>query len=270
MRWNRRTKLLLVTGGSGFVGRHLLDSAARGQWDVVAPSSSLLDIRSAEQVLDLMRAWKPTAVVHLAYRKDDARTIVVGTANIATATAAVGARLVHVSSDVVFAGRPQPYLEDDELTPVTDYGRWKAQAEHEVATLHPGAAILRTSLVYGSSRLSPIQTDVEQAVRGRSSMRFHTDEIRCPIHATDLALALSSVAARPDIVGLLHLAGPQPLSRADFAREVATWMGLSADAVPTSTIARSGLARPACVVLDSSRAMSLGITARPLAEALRS
>ena len=101
-------------------------------------------------------------------------------------------------------------------------------------------------------------------------MRFFTDEIRCPIHATDLALALSSVAARPDIVGLLHLAGPQPLSRADFAREVATWMGLSADAVPTSTIARSGLARPACVVLDSSRAMSLGITARPLAEALRS
>lgn len=269
MRWNRRSQLLFVTGGSGFVGRHLAQSSARGEWEVVAPSSSALDVTAGDRVRDQILQWRPKAVVHLAYRKDDPRVIIGGSVNVARAAAEVGARLVHLSTDVVFGGRPAPYTEHDPPTPSSEYGRWKAEAEAEVMAVHPRALLLRTSLVYGTDRLASIQLDVERTLRGQASTTFFTDEIRCPVHADDLAAAIAELARRPELVGPIHVAGPQALSRADFARVVAGWMGFDPAKVPTSTIAASGMQRPACVVLDSSYAASHGIRCRAVADVLR-
>jgi dTDP-4-dehydrorhamnose reductase len=269
MRWNRRNQLLFVTGGSGFVGRHLTQSSSLGQWEVVAPSSATVDITSPERVREQIRQWKPKAVVHLAYRKDDPRVIIGGSVNVARAAAEVGARLVHVSTDVVFGGRALPYTEHDAPTPSNDYGRWKADAEAEVMAVDPGALIVRTSLVYGTERLASIQLDVERALRGQASTTFFTDEFRCPVHAADLTAALAELARRPELTGSIHVAGPQSLSRADFARHVASWMGFDPAQLRTSTIAESGMQRPANVVLDTSYAASLGITCRSVAEVLR-
>ncbi len=269
MRWNRRNQLLFVTGGSGFVGTHLVRSAARGQWEVVAPSSAMLDITAPDRVREQIREWKPKAIVHLAYRKDDPRNIVGGSVNVARAAADVGARLVHVSTDVVFGGRSLPYTELDAPCPNTDYGRWKADAEAEVMAVNPTAVVVRTSLVYGTDRLATIQTDVERALRGTAPVTFFTDEIRCPVHADDLAAVLAELARRPELTGSIHVAGPQAISRADFARRVATWMGFDPALVRTSTIAESGMHRPACVVLDTSYAAGLGLHCRPVTEVLR-
>jgi dTDP-4-dehydrorhamnose reductase len=129
MRWNRRQKLLFVTGSSGLLGRHLGAVVGAQQWETIAPTSRMLDVRDAARVDEQIREWKPRAVVHLAYRGDDPNVIVDGSANVARAAAAVGARLVHMSTDVVFGGRPTPYTEADAPHPITDYGRWKAEAE---------------------------------------------------------------------------------------------------------------------------------------------
>jgi dTDP-4-dehydrorhamnose reductase len=269
VRWNRRNQLLFVTGGSGFVGRHLTRSAALGQWEVVAPSSATVDITSPERVRDQILQWKPKAVVHLAYRKDDPRTIVGGSVNVARAAAEVGARLVHMSTDVVFGGRPQPYTEHDAPTPSTDYGRWKAQAEAEVMAVNPAALLVRTSLVYGTDHVATIQRDVERALRGEAAITFFTDEYRCPVHADDLAAALAELARRPDLRGAIHVGGPEVLSRVEFARHMAAWMGYDPAPLRTSTIAESGMQRPACVVLDSSYAASLGVRCRAVSDVLR-
>ncbi len=262
---------MLVTGGSGFLGRHLVGSAAARDWEFLAPPSRTLDITNAEQVAAACREWKPTAVVHLAYRKDEQRNIVQGSANVARAAAAVGARLVHMSSDVVFGGRPEPYTESDTPTPVTDYGAWKVEAEKAVAAALPSAVLVRTSLIYGTDRLATIQRDVELALDGRTSMSFFTDEVRCPVHASDLARAVSLLADRRDISGPLHVAGPGAVDRATFARLIARWLGASPEqvaALRTSTIAASGLSRPACVVLDTQRADALGLACRSVSEIL--
>jgi dTDP-4-dehydrorhamnose reductase len=261
---------MFVTGGNGFVGRHLVGGKATTHWQVVAPPSTQLDVRRREQVLDEVAEWRPAVVVHLAFRRDDPQAIVTASANVATAAAAVGARLIHLSTDVVFGGRPAPYDESDIPTPITDYGRWKATAEAEVMRACPGAVVVRTSLVYGTSRLAPVQLDVQQAVAGRSSMRFFTDEVRCPVHADDLASAIDVLARHPDIVGPLHVAGPEAIDRASLARLIARWSGHDPSAVQTSTIAESGQRRPARVVLDVELAASLGITCRPVSEVLRS
>ena len=68
----------------------------------------------------------------------------------AVAAAAGEARLVHVSSDVVFDGRlGRPYREDDVVSPITEYGRTKADAEQVVLRAAPKALVVRTSLIYG-------------------------------------------------------------------------------------------------------------------------
>jgi dTDP-4-dehydrorhamnose reductase len=259
---------MFVTGGSGFVGRHLTRSASLGQWEVVAPSSTTVDLTAPDRVREQIRQWKPTAVVHLAYRKDDPRVIIGGSVAVARAAADVGARLVHMSTDVVFGGRSLPYTEHDVPSPSTDYGRWKAEAEVEVMAVNPRALLVRTSLVYGTDRLATIQLDVERALRGQSSTTFFTDEYRCPVHADDLAAAVAQLARRPELTGPIHVAGPQPLSRAEFARQVASWMGFDPALLRTSTIAESGMQRPACVVLDSSYAAGLGIHCRSVADVL--
>ena len=268
MRWNRRQKLLFVTGASGLLGRHLGAVVGEQQWETIAPTSRMLDVRDAARVDEQIREWKPRAVVHLAYRRDDPRVIVDGSANVARAAAAVGARLVHLSTDVVFGGRPTPYTETDTPDPVSDYGRWKAQAEHAVLEACPQAVLVRTSLIYATDGPCPLVDDVAAALTGRSPVRFFTDEVRCPVHATDLARAVTALADRPDIAGPLHLAGPEALSRADIAARVARWLRLDPFRVPRASLADSGLVRPGVLVLDSRRATALGFRCRTMDEAL--
>ena len=98
---------------------------------------------------------------------------------------------------------------------------------------------------------------------------FFTDEYRCPAHAADIAAGVARLAAMADLTGVLHLAGPEAVSRADFARAVAGWLGLNQARLRTGTIADSGLQRPALIVLDSSLAATHGLRARSVTEALR-
>lgn len=268
MRRSGRRPSLLVTGGSGLLGSHLMRSPELASWDVVAPPSRLLDVRDASAVDAQLRSWKPTAVAHLAYRRDDQRTIVQGSANVARAAAAIGARLVHLSTDLVFAGRAEPYTELDEPEPIIDYGRWKATAEEEVAAACPDAVVVRTSLIYATDVVSSPQADVEAALSGRSSMRFFTDEVRCPVHAADLAAAVVLLAERREVSGPLHIAGPEALSRADIAARLARWMGLDPFRVPLASLAGSGLVRPGHLALDCARARDLGVACRSMDDAL--
>jgi dTDP-4-dehydrorhamnose reductase len=269
MRWRpRRKRLMFVTGATGFLGRHLVDASERGDWELLAPSSRNLDIRDAARVHEEINSWRPNVVVHLAYRKGDRRNIVDGSAAVAKAASAANARLIHVSTDVVFAGRDAPYTESDLPDPIIQYGQDKADAEQAVQIEHPSAVILRPSLLYGTDRLGWCQVDVERALSGQQAMQFFTDEIRNPVHAADVADAITSLADRTDVSGPLHVAGPQAISRADFARRIARQLQLDPERVATASIAESGLVRPGVIVLDSSRATALGLHLRGVDECL--
>ncbi|MFN8123261.1 MAG: sugar nucleotide-binding protein [Thermoleophilia bacterium] len=95
--------VLLLTGGSGLLGR-AVRAAAEG-WRVVAPSHGELDVCDAGAVRAAVADAAPAAVVHCAYARDDRAVNVDGAGNVAGAAALAGARLVHMSTDVVFAGR---------------------------------------------------------------------------------------------------------------------------------------------------------------------
>jgi dTDP-4-dehydrorhamnose reductase len=203
---------------------------------------------------------RPHAVIHTAYarRGEGAwETNVTGARNVALAAAAMGARLVHLSTDVVFAGDAgRPYVEADAPRPVTDYGRAKAEAEAAVGLAHPGAAIVRTSLIYGGPSPSPHERAVLAAVDGASGMAFFTDEIRCPVHVSDLAGAVLELAGIP-YAGPLHVAGGDAVSRHELATLVAAAGGRDPELVQGTRSADLPEPRPLDCRLDCTRARAL-------------
>jgi dTDP-4-dehydrorhamnose reductase len=244
------TPRLFVTGGRGYLGRVVVERASAAGWDVTAPPSSELDIRDAGAVADAVTAAHPDAVVHTAYVRDgpSARgAIVDGTANVVRAVA--GRRLVHLSTDVVFDGRlGRPYREADPVSPVTDYGRAKVAAEAAVAGADDGVAV-RTSLIYGGPGRPP---SPHELVAVDQDATFYDDELRCPIQVDDLAAAVVELLGVA-VTGVLHVAGPAGLSRADFAALVAGRDVRRGPAPP---------GRPLDCRLDTSRAARL-LTAPP-------
>ena len=118
--------------------------------------------------------------------------------------------------DVVFDGeKGEPYTEADEPAPLTDYGRAKADAERGVLAACPAALVVRTSLIYGGERPGP-----QERLAADPDATFFTDEVRCPIQVGDLADALIELAAT-ERSGVLHVAGADRVSRAEFAQLLA-------------------------------------------------
>ena len=250
---------LLVTGGSGYLGAELVRTAERQGWEVEATTFSQpgrrLDVRDSDAVERLVHDLLPDAVVHTAYLQEgpDAWAVTVdGAGNVARAAA--GTRLVHLSTDVVFDGlRPRRYVEGDEQTPVTDYGRAKAEAEHRVARAHPEALVVRTSMLYGGDGASKHELLALRAADGETDVTFFTDELRCPIVVGDLARALLELLSL-DVSGPLHVAGADSVSRHEFARRIAAANGRDPERVRG---APSHVPRPLQCALDSNRAAQM-------------
>ena len=236
---------ILVTGGAGFLGRELRRQApaAVGTWHLTRIDDGVrLDVNDADAAMRCFLKHGPDAVIHTAYVMGDATTNVRGAHNVAVAAARAGARLLHLSTDLVFDGEQgAPYSEDDEPRPLMEYGRQKLEAEGLVRRAHPDALIVRTSLLLG-----PPDGPQEELAR-RDDVEFHTDEIRSPIRVADLAAALLELV-EGGLTGVLHVAGAEALSRHALATRL---RGGPVRGRPTPP----GRARN--VALDSSRARTL-------------
>jgi len=252
---------LLVTGAAGFLGREVCRLAVERGDDVLACKfrrqppygrALELDVRDTAAVARALLRHGPDAVIHTAYvqRGDEMEsTVVRGSAAIAEAAARTGARLVQLSTDLVFDGEQgAPYGEDAEPRPVLAYGQAKLDAERLVARVHPAATIVRTSLLYGRP------DGPQESLALRDDVTFFTDEIRCPTRVDELAAALLELLGL-EHPGPLHLAAPKAVSRFDLARALRRRAGADPDRVLGAPSPRDG--RPRNVALDSRRAASL-------------
>ena len=258
---------MIVTGASGFLGAELMRQApdATGTYLTHPQAGSFrLDVREPYAVEQALAGFD--VVIHTAYVPSDADVTAGGAIAVADACAKHGARLVHMSTDVVFSGTlGRPLTEDDEPDPVTDYGRAKLVAEREVAARCPGAAIVRTSLIVGERDTPP---GPQERLALDPSITFFTDELRNPVAVTDLARALLEIAAS-DFAGVLHVAGADELNRLELARLIAAARGGDPGALRGDVLAGKGLNRPADCRLDSSRCRELlGWAPRGLREVL--
>jgi dTDP-4-dehydrorhamnose reductase len=263
---------MLVTGGSGYLGGWVV-RLARADWDVTATYLShppddpgatwrRLDVRDEAMVAALVEEVHPAVLVHTAAANPrdggDLEAInATGTRHVARATAACGARLIHISTDALFDGEKGNYVEEDPPTPITPYGRSKALAEKEVHDSGAEAVIVRTSLIYGwRPRLArQVRWIVDDLEMGKP-VRLFTDELRCPIWVESLAAAVVELAEM-NYTGVLHVAGAQPLSRYEFGVRLLRFRGLDPTLVIPALSREDGAIRPLNGTLDCSRARAL-------------
>lgn len=252
---------ILVVGGSGFLGLEITRQARLAGHSVTATFHSRvpavadvdwrnLDIRHRDDVTALVLATRPNVIINAAYRQSDWATTAEGGMHVALAAAVAGARLVHVSSDAVFSGTTARYDETHVPDPTTPYGAAKAAAETAVKGITPTAVIARTSLIIGNGD-SQHERHVHALAAGTTTGALFTDDVRCPVHVTDLASALLELAASP-YAGIHHAAGTDAISRYELGVLIARRDGLDQASLPTGLRASTGLPGPIDVRLDST------------------
>jgi dTDP-4-dehydrorhamnose reductase len=267
---------ILVTGASGQLGGYLLRRLSGHRLTVIAWSGSHrgecfgsvlqpVDLSNPDAVRTAFREAKPEVVLHAGalarisncHRDPDlARRINTdGSALLADLAAESGARLLLVSTDLVFDGERGCYREEDPAAPLSVYGRSKADAEAAVLAV-PRGVVARLSLLYGPSVVGRPSFFDEQvaALRAGRPVTLFADEWRTPLALSAAAEALVTLA-QSDCTGLFHLGGPERLSRLEMGQRLAGFLGVSASTIVAvnRADAPSPEPRPRDTSLDSSR-----------------
>jgi dTDP-4-dehydrorhamnose reductase len=185
----------------------------------------------------------------------------------------LGARFVYASTDLVFDGEEAPYVEHDTPEPTSIYGRTKLEAESYVLTYKRALAV-RFPLMYGfpdaARKPTFFETTLER-LRAGKPVRLFTDEVRTPLWLDDAARACITLA-NSDVRGVMHVGGPERLSRFEMGERIAAALGTSVSLLePVSRLDfESNEPRPHDTSLDSSRYASQfgGGPGRPMREAM--
>jgi dTDP-4-dehydrorhamnose reductase len=266
---------VVLTGAGGQLGAYLLRELSESGLGVTAWSRSRtasgaiplrpVDLTASDSVAAAFRAARPDVVIHCAALStvagchwDPALAEAVnvgGTRLLADLADAARVRLVSVSTDLVFDGQRGNYREDDAPAPLSVYGRTKALAEAPVRALTQGL-VVRVSLLFGPTLIDQPTFFDEQlaALRERRPCTLFRDEWRTPLGLLTAARALVALAGS-DCTGVLHLGGPERLSRLDMGLRLATYLGADASAIVPARRDEvpAPEPRPRDVSLDSSR-----------------
>ncbi|MGC4750180.1 dTDP-4-dehydrorhamnose reductase [Micromonospora sp. DT201] len=270
---------LLVTGAGGMLGRDLVSvlhtrsdlkvtAAGRADLDITDPSA----VREAVSEYDVVFNTAAWTNVDGAEANEAAATAVNGNgvANLASACAASGARLIHVSTDYVLSGNAQtPYPEDAPTAPVNAYGRGKLVGEQAVARLLPdNGYVVRTAWLYGAHGPNFVATMLRLAGQ-REYIDVVNDQHGQPTWSYRLAEQLVALAdaalegrAAP---GVYHSTCAGQTTWYGLARAAFTLAGLDPDRIRPTTSDRYPLPapRPAYSVLGHSRWAAAGLPPLP-------
>jgi dTDP-4-dehydrorhamnose reductase len=270
---------VLITGASGLLGANLVLAAADTGQVVIAVShrhrvrledgeTTLADLSEPGVADELIGRVRPSVVIHtaaatdvdacerdpsLAFRMNEGMASAV-----AAAAAEAGARLIHISTDAVF-GTHGEHGEEDMPEPLNVYGATKLAGEMAVLAAHPAALVVRTT-IYGWNALSKsslAEWFLKRLRRGERTGGF-SDAWMSPILVNDLADALLELSEGKQH-GVLHVAGAECVSKADFGRRIAAVFGLDPDLIYPLALSNGSLSaqRGTSQCLRVSRAESL-------------
>jgi dTDP-4-dehydrorhamnose reductase len=252
---------ILIIGGSSYVGRNL-SSYLNGKHSITSTFYShkqnirfvdevCLDIRDFTSVTKIIKNVHPQVIFLLSYSLDDLEgTIINGASHVMKAAESLSSRVIFLSTDAVFGGRNKKYYENDMPDYINEYGRAKYEAEKIV--LNNAGFVVRSSLVYGFQpadiRTSQLLEDLQ---KGITRIAYFSDEFRCPIFVNDLCYMLTEMV-NLKVPQILHMTGPECISRMDFACRIASAFNFSINSVKTALLKESGFNRPQRLCLDSS------------------
>lgn len=239
---NQGPKRILITGADGYIGSHLVEYFQKKNLEVHGLVLDALerenfhqaDITSSEAVLDIIAKVNPNIVIHsaglssLAQCEKDKETAekinVQGTKNIVDSIKQVNTetKLVFFSSDYVFEGTSGNYKENDERSPKTVYGQNKKDAEDYVQSNVKNYIICRTANVYGKG--GNFFKFLTETLQEDKEVEVFDDVFYTPTYIDYLIDSLDQLMEK-DYMGVMHIVGPERVSRYQFALKMAEAMG---------------------------------------------
>ncbi|NYG06067.1 dTDP-4-dehydrorhamnose reductase [Phycicoccus badiiscoriae] len=236
----------LVTGAGGMLGLDMqvaLALAGVSDDDVTGLTRSDLDVTDPEATRDAIRGHDVVVNCAAYTRVDDAESHegqafsvnALGAANVADACRTVGARLVHVSTDYVFAGEAtEPYAEDAPVAPLSAYGRTKAAGEWAVQARCPQAWIVRTAWLYGAGGPNFVKT-MARLADTRETVDVVDDQTGQPTWTMDVAGAIMRLVDDAAPFGVWHATSQGETTKYGLAREIFRGLGLDPERVRPTT-----------------------------------
>jgi len=234
--------MILVTGGCGLIASNIPGDDLL-LTDILPGCAEKLDVTDPAQADQVIRRHRPSAVVHCAAwidldqcEKDPVgcfRVNVVGSMNVLSACRAIGARMVYLSTQLVFDGQKRtPYVEEDPVGPLQQYGQSHYSAEQYIRG-YENHLIVRTSLCHGQKRGGERYGFIYwvlDSLRAGKKIDVVDGFWTTPVDARDLGKCLRVLIDRK-ATGLYHYGGAQYLSRYDYAVQAAERAGLDASLI---------------------------------------
>lgn len=272
----------LLIGADGQLGSEL--RKVFGDQDLTPLAHAEFELTDQSQVWDMLRKYSPHLILNTAayHRVDECEEFPerafavnsVAVRGLAIGAKAIGATLVHFSTDYVFDGRMRtPYREVDRPGPLSVYATSKLAGEYFIRATLPQHFVIRTCGLYGlagsrSKAGNFVETMLRLAAEGRE-IRMVGDQIVTPTSAKELAHKIRQLVDT-GAYGLYHITNNGACSWYQFAGVVFELSGVQANLNETTSVAYGArAARPAYSVLDNANLRSLGFDdLRPWRDAL--
>lgn len=272
---------VLVVGSEGQLGHDLCTVFAdtelhRADLD---GEGHLLDVTDGPAVTALLEEIRPEVVVNTAAahnvalcEQDPALAFAVngtGARNLAVTCKAIGARMLHVSTDYVFGdGATEPFVETDRPQPLSVYAASKLAGEHLIASVLDDHLIVRTAAIYGEAACRAkggrnfIGTMLHLAAT-RPEVKVVTDEVTTPTFTGALAKQMRLLAEKGE-PGLYHATCQGACSWFDFAQAIFEETNTQVQLTPTTSAEfQSPVRRPAYSVLENRHAQAQNLDIMP-------
>jgi dTDP-4-dehydrorhamnose reductase len=263
---------ILLTGASGQLGsdcRTVLEK----DYEIIAPDKEEFDITSWDKVITGIYQISPDIILNCAAftrvdeceteKKLSERINVEGPRNLAQGAARYDKTIVHISSDFVFSGRkrmPQPYFEDDPMSPISFYGQTKMESEIAVKQNARNYIIIRTGWLYGITGNSFVKEILKLALRkGQEPFSVVNDQYGSPTWSFKLSQQIK-VLIDNGREGVYHATSEGYCSRYEWAKYLLEKMEIKTPIIPcTSKDCPSPAARPTNSILENRQLKIEGI-----------
>lgn len=278
---------ILITGANGQLGRQLGDLLNNNiSFRVIRTDNDLLDITDPAQTKQFIEKSSPDWIVNCAgytavdRAEEEGETAMKinrdGVANLVGAARPAGVKLIHISTDFVFDGtKSTPYTEDDPVSPVSAYGRSKAEGEAE-ALKYEKSMVIRTSWLYSVYGTNFVKTILRLSAE-RDEIRVVADQTGTPTSAEDLAAAIVKIIRDVDNGaatfhnGVLNYSNSGSCSWYEFAVAITAAEARKAKIIPVTTAEYPVAARrPAMSVMETGKIKRLyGVDVPPWEKSLK-
>lgn len=228
-------KCIWIAGSAGSLGQEISRHLPSEEYDLLETDIDL-DITNLETVKHFMDMHRPEVVINCAGFTDlDAceqdivsayKVNALGARNLAAASRKIGAKIIYISTDDVFAGdKAKALTEFDMPTPISVYGKSKLAGEDMVRELNPKHLIVRSSWVYGENPNSYVEKILREA-KTKEVIEAPNDQISSPTSAKALAEFIVSAIESTEY-GTYHASCEGSCTRYEFAKTIIELAGLS-------------------------------------------